>query len=182
MSANRNKSVKFGYAERVAMCELQVSGFQSLFASLNFWLAALILALPLSASMAAARAHPQPDHAAGAVTLEGQLTSSPGKATLKTRQKDYVLAATTTYVLHTLQDKRLQGREVRAEGRLKPDGTFEVEKFFTIHDSKLYRVRYYCETCNIVAVEPGRCVCCQKPTELQEMPVDGSDQDAITVP
>jgi hypothetical protein len=33
-------------------------------------------------------------------------------------------------------------------------------------------VRYFCEVCNVEALEPGDCVCCQAPTELQEVPVD----------
>ena len=119
----------------------------------------------------------------GSTTLEGRLSSAPGRVSvLRTSNKDYRLTATASYVLHTLQDKRLNGREIRAEGTVKPDGSFTVQKFFTVHNGKLYRVRYYCETCNIVAFEPGRCVCCQQPTELQEVPIESADQDTITVP
>ena len=53
----------------------------------------------------------------------------------------------------------------------KPDGSFEVQWLYTVHDGKLFKVRYFCATCNIVALEPGICVCCQQPTELQEIPV-----------
>jgi hypothetical protein len=91
---------------------------------------------------------------------------------LQTGKKDLKLSARTTYLFHTLQDKRLANKAVRLAGIMKPDGTFEVDHFFTIHDGKLFRVRYYCEVCNIEALEPGRCVCCQQPTELQEIPVD----------
>src|SRR5689334_16913855 len=67
-------------------------------------------------------------------TLQGHLTVSPEKKpVLKTPTKEYALAATTTYVLHTLQDNRLAGREIRAEGSMKPDGSFQVDKFFTVH-------------------------------------------------
>lgn len=89
---------------------------------------------------------------------------------LQTGKSDLKLSARTTYLFHTLQDKRLDGKEVRLEGIMKPDGTFEVDRFYTVHDGKLFRVRYYCEVCNIEALEPGRCVCCQQPTELQEIP------------
>jgi hypothetical protein len=71
-----------------------------------------------------------------------------------------------------MQDKRLDGREVRLEGTAQPDGTFQVQWLYTIHNGKLFRVRYFCATCNIVALEPGNCVCCQQPTALQEIPVD----------
>ena len=90
---------------------------------------------------------------------------------LQTSKKDLKLSARTTYLFHTLQDKRLDNKEVRLEGITKPDGTFEVDKFFTVHDGRLFHVRYYCEVCNIEALEPSRCVCCQQPTELQEIPV-----------
>src|SRR5262249_38150200 len=100
--------------------------------------------------------HPSP------VTVQGRLSVSPGKKPfLKTATKDYPLGATASYVLHTLQDNRLNGKEIRAEGLARPDGSFQVDKFFTVRQGKLYRVRYYCETCNIVAQEPGRCECCQ---------------------
>ena len=104
--------------------------------------------------------------------LEGKLLSTSGNCpVLQMREKDQPLSADTTYLFHTLQDKRLANREVRVEGTMKGDGTFEVERFFTVKDGKLYQVRYFCKTCNIVALEPGDCVCCQQPTELQEIPI-----------
>jgi hypothetical protein len=123
---------------------------------------------------------PSPLHAAqGAArhlaALEGKLLSLPGEGlVLRTHGKDQPLSATTTYLFHTLLDKRLANREVRVEGTAKADGTFEVERLYTVKDGKLYRVRYFCKTCNIEALEPGDCVCCQQPTELQEIPVDDS--------
>jgi hypothetical protein len=115
-------------------------------------------------------------HPAGAATfLNGKLETLPGTGlVLGTAKKDYPLFARTTYLFHTLQDKRLANRQVRLEGTTKADGTFEVAKLFTVRNGKLYRVRYYCEVCNIEALEPGNCVCCQQPTELQEIPVDES--------
>jgi hypothetical protein len=86
-------------------------------------------------------------------------------------EKDQPLSATTTYLFHTLLDKRLANREVRLEGTVKADGTFEVERLYTVRNGKLYRVRYFCKVCNLEALEPGDCVCCQQPTELQEIPV-----------
>lgn len=104
--------------------------------------------------------------------LVGELVSVPGGCPiLQVDKTRYTLTARTTYLLHTLQDPRLAHREIRVLGTAKPDGTLEVSKFYTVRDGKLYRVRYYCEVCNIEALEPGNCVCCQQPTELQEMPV-----------
>src|SRR3989454_9043048 len=96
-------------------------------------------------------------------TIQGiMLQALEGKPALKARGKEFPLSARTSYLLHTLEDKRLAGREVRVEGEPKPDGSFEAWKFFTVRDGKLYRVRYYCQICNIEALEPGRCVCCQR--------------------
>jgi hypothetical protein len=107
--------------------------------------------------------------------LEGILHSTAPKApVLETHGKDQPLSAITKYLYDTLQDKRLDGREVRVEGTRKPDGTFDVQWLYTIHHGKLFRVRYFCKVCNIVALGPGHCVCCQRPTELQEIPVEES--------
>ncbi len=132
---------------------------------LAVWTAALT-ASPSYAAQGAAR------HLAA---LEGRLLSLRGEGpVLRIHGKDQPLSATTTYLFHTLLDKRLANREVRVEGTTKADGTFEVERLYTVKDGKLYRVRYFCKTCNIEALEPGDCVCCQQPTELQEIPVDDS--------
>ena len=105
--------------------------------------------------------------------LSGKLEMLPGTGlVLQTAKTNYSLTARTTYLLHTLQDRRLANRQVRLEGTKKTDGTFEVTKLFTVRNGKLYRVRYFCEICNIEALEPGNCVCCQQPTELQEIPVE----------
>ena len=107
------------------------------------------------------------------IGLEGTLVTTRGDCPLlKTGGREQALSANTPYLLHTLQDKRLDGREVRLEGNMKPGGTFEVEWLYTLKNGKLFRVRYFCATCNIVALEPGNCVCCQQPTELQEIPKD----------
>ena len=82
----------------------------------------------------------------------------------------------------TLQDSRLNGREVKLEGERKPDGSFEARHLFTVRDGKLFRVRFYCHVCNIPAIQPGNCVCCQRPTELDEIPADEVTDDMVMVP
>jgi hypothetical protein len=109
---------------------------------------------------------------AKSTALQGKLVNVSGSApVLKTKEKEFPLATRTVWLLHTLQDKRLADREIRVEGEWQPDGTLEVNHFFTVREGKLYRVRYFCEICNIEALEPGNCVCCQQPTELQEIPL-----------
>ena len=85
-------------------------------------------------------------------------------------------------LLRTLQDTRLSGRDVRLEGERKPDGSFDVRHLYTVRDGKLFRIRYYCHVCNIAATEPGNCVCCQRPTDLEEIPVEEVTDDMVTVP
>ena len=115
--------------------------------------------------------------------LQGRLIVASGdQPTLKTAQGGYTLTAKTASLFHTLQDQRLLGREVRAEGTPKADATFEVTHLFTVRDGKLYKVRYYCDICNIAALEPGNCVCCQRPTELQEIPLSEVGKDTVVVP
>jgi hypothetical protein len=108
--------------------------------------------------------------------LEGKLVTTRGDCPLvEINGHNQPLTAYTPALFHTLQDKRLNGREVRLEGLPQPDGSFQVQWLYTVHNGKLFRVRYFCSTCNIVALEPGNCVCCQQPTELQEIPVDKQD-------
>ena len=116
-------------------------------------------------------------------SLQGRLIGvHGGQPTLKTALRDYILSAKNPYLSHTLRDERLLNREIRVEGRLKPDSTFEVVHLFTVRDGKLYKVRYYCDICNIAALEPGNCVCCQRPTELQEIPLSEVGNDTVVVP
>ena len=129
----------------------------------------LVLASLLASSLWAAQTKPL-------AVLEGKLVTTKGDCPLlKINGREQALSADTPYLLHTLQDKRLDGREVRLEGIAKPDGSFEVHWLYTLHDGKVFRVRYFCATCNIVALEPGNCVCCQQPTELQEIPMEKSE-------
>jgi hypothetical protein len=109
-------------------------------------------------------------------TLQGKLLFIQGTGpVVKTSTKQVPLAGRYEYIFRTLEDKRLRNDEVRLKGEFQADGNFRVDNIFTIHHGEVYRVRYFCETCNIVGLGPGKCVCCQQPTELQEVPVDKND-------
>ena len=69
-----------------------------------------------------------------------------------------------------LRDQRLAGRTWEFEGNYLPGGEFEIQRLFTIKDGKRFKVTYWCEVCAIRTHEPGRCMCCQDETELQEIP------------
>lgn len=106
--------------------------------------------------------------------IEGKLVTTRGDCpVLQIGGREQPLSGKTPFVFHTLQDKRLDGRQVRLEGVVQGDGAFEVQWLYTLHDGKIFKVRYFCRTCNIVALEPGNCVCCQQPTELQEIEISG---------
>jgi hypothetical protein len=130
-----------------------------------FWAA---LAATLLVAISPARA----EERRSTSTLDGKLVPSARGPALRAKGKDTPLNTVRTWHSNTLKDPRLAGRDIRVEGEWAADGTFRVSQFFTIKNGKLYRVRYFCEVCNIESLEPGNCVCCQAPTELQEIPVD----------
>jgi hypothetical protein len=162
-----NRSISRADLMRLLEARLSELSGSSLIQAIAAWLfVCLVLTVsPLTAAQAAA------PHLA---VLEGTLLSTSADCPLvRAHGKDQPLSAYTTQLYHTLQDKRLANREVRLEGTMKGDGTFQVERLYTVKDGRLYRVRYFCKVCNIEALEPGNCVCCQQPTELQEIPVTG---------
>jgi len=116
----------------------------------------------------------------GQQTLQGKLLFVDGTGpVVKTAAKEYSLAGRYHYIFQTLGDKRLRNDEVRLEGTFLADGNFQVDNIYTIHHGEVYRVRYFCETCNIVGLGPGKCVCCQQPTELQEVPLNKDDKNIL---
>ena len=66
-------------------------------------------------------------------------------------------------------DERFRQKQLLLKGRLLP-GTqlFDVTLMRSIRDGVVYDIYYYCDICDIQAVAPGPCECCQGPTELVE--------------
>ena len=119
-----------------------------------------------------------PPAAVHAPTWEGTLLQTAGAPPrLHTAGRDYPLTGQADYTLHTLEDSHLTGATLRVYGRLLPDGRLEVARFFVVRDGKLYKVRYFCETCNIVVYEPGPCPCCQQPLHFQEIPQSEAEKE-----
>lgn len=136
-------------------------------------LVAVLAWFSLAAPASGFSAPGQKTTAESAVTLEGKLIpDSPSGPLLRTEGKEYPLAARTTWLYHTLQDKRLASRDVRLEGTLMSGGILKVNQLYTVRGGKLFRVRYVCDVCYTEALEPGECVCCQQPTELREIAVE----------
>lgn len=74
------------------------------------------------------------------------------------------------YTMGQLHDRRLAGRLWELHGTPGPGGRFVVDKLFTIKDRQRFRVTYFCVVYNIRTHAPGRCMCCQDETELEEAP------------
>lgn len=139
----------------------------------RWWLASSVL-LALSA-VAWAQAPQAPKDAApykAEAVLSGQLARQNSAPVLKVKDKAYRLAAANEYAKTILNEERVAGWEFRLEGRWKGSDTFEVERLFSVHDGKLFKVTYYCDVCNITTYKPGRCDCCQDPTEVREVPAN----------
>ena len=132
-----------------------------------------LLALMLMVSMAAAGnlKGQSPGGKAPAPVISGILVhAEDGSPVLVEGQRRYRLQGTQEHLAATLRDEHLRDRKMRLEGRLNAEGIFEVVKLLTVRDGQVYKVRYFCDICNITAVQPGPCACCQGPTEFQEIP------------
>ena len=151
-----------------------------------FWALAVFLTCFAAQELPASPARPAQTATAplqSISALQGKLVVTRSEELrLSTSSGDVPVTSNNPQLLHTLQDARLRGREVRLEGQRSSRGEFNVSHIFIVRDGKLYRLRYYCHVCNIPATEPGPCVCCQRPTELEEIPVDQVTQDMVLVP
>ncbi len=112
-------------------------------------------------------------------TIRGKLEAQPGGAEAAEQPLTFVTAGGERLTVWgdefsegQLKDPRLAGRVWDLEGLRGADGRFEIRNLFTIRDGKRHRVLYYCEVCNIHTHSPGRCMCCQDETVLQEHPED----------
>ncbi len=128
-----------------------------------FTLAASLFCLPMHAKSSAD---------AGSATIEGIIAVAKGMPpVLRSQGKDIRLSSEDESVAKTLQDPRVSGKQLKLVGKFRIDGSFDVADLFVVHPDGLYRIIYYCQVCHITAFKPGNCVCCQQPTELQEVPL-----------
>lgn len=117
------------------------------------------------------KARPMLNETDSLVVLLGKLIQLDGKPLIfETAGKRLQIEGANEPVSATLRDPHLAGRKMRLEGKINKQGIFEITKLFTIRQEQLYKVRYYCEICNITDLSPGTCACCQGPTEFQEIP------------
>jgi len=103
--------------------------------------------------------------------LRGRLRQEPGRPpVLETAgQKRYSIFG-DEFTLGQASDPKLNGREIDLEGRFAGPDRFEATGLYTLKGGKRFQVTYWCEVCSIRTHMPGRCMCCQADTELQELP------------
>ena len=69
-------------------------------------------------------------------------------------------------------DQRFREKELLLKGRIFPGSqVFETVTIRSIRNGVVCDLYYYCDICDIQAVAPGPCECCQGPTELLEKPL-----------
>jgi len=108
----------------------------------------------------------------GDASIQGKLIAENGKpSVLETAGKGVRLYSGDASISATLHDTRLSGREFKFSGKWKSDGSFEVRDYFVLHGDQLFRLIYFCDTCNITTFSPGICLCCQQPTVPMEVPL-----------
>ena len=104
-------------------------------------------------------------------TVRGQLgQSADGQPVLETEGRQVYLQGdeATTDVL---SDERLKGTDFEAIGHFKSPDHFEINGIHTrsmfVHKAgQRLLITYWCDVCYIRTYSPGKCVCCQKYTDL----------------
>ncbi len=110
--------------------------------------------------------------AAGEQVLRGRLRQDPGKPpVIETADGKTFTVGGDEFTKGQMADPLLKGREMELEGRFAGETNFEASRIYTIKNGKRFKVTYWCDVCSIRTHMPGRCMCCQAPTELQELPV-----------
>ncbi len=106
------------------------------------------------------------------VTLDGTIiVGGDSGPVLQVRGGNVRLSAVDDSIAQTIRDERISGKHLRVSGEYRQDGSFEVSDLFVVHPDGLYRIIYFCDVCHITAFKPGDCVCCQRPTKMQEVPL-----------
>mgnify|MGYP001147207063 CR=1 FL=1 len=107
------------------------------------------------------------------VELPGKLVVEEGQSpSIVSQGKSIPVVSRRGSISATLQDARLSGKEFKLLGNFREDGSFEVDDFFVVRRGTLYRLVYFCDTCNITTFSPGECACCRQPTVPIEVPLN----------
>ena len=106
------------------------------------------------------------------VPLRGKLTQSPDKKpVLDVGHGKLVYLEGDDATVAVLNDERLRGSDFEAIGHVTSPYHFDIDPItsralFVYKDGKRKVVTYWCDVCYIRTYSPGKCVCCQKWTDL----------------
>jgi hypothetical protein len=104
--------------------------------------------------------------------LHGKIRQERGKPPMiVTAEKKAYTVTGDDFTKAQMGDSRLNGREIEVGGHFTSATNFEAARLYTLKNGKRYEITYWCDVCSIRTHMPGRCMCCQGPTELQELPV-----------
>jgi len=108
----------------------------------------------------------------GEQVLRGRLRQPAGKPpVIETADGKTYTVSGDEFTRAQMADPKLKDREIELQGRPVSPGGFEAARIFTFKNGKRHKATYWCDICAIRTHMPGRCMCCQGDTELQELPV-----------
>ncbi len=106
------------------------------------------------------------------ISIRGKLTRSPDKQpALDPGNHKLIYLKGDHDTMDVLNDERLAGADLEAIGHFtEPDhftiGPITSKSMFVHKDGKRLMITYWCDVCYIRTYSPGKCVCCQKYTDL----------------
>jgi hypothetical protein len=106
------------------------------------------------------------------ISIRGTLTHSPGKQpALDPGNHKPIYLKGDHDTMEVLNDDRLAGADFEAIGHFTEPDRFTIEpitskSMFVHKDGKRLMITYWCDICYIRTYSPGKCVCCQKNTDL----------------
>jgi len=106
------------------------------------------------------------------ISIRGKLTNTPDKQpALDPGDHKPISLTGDDATVAVLQDERLAGADFEAIGHFESPGHFMIDpitsrSMFVHKNGKRLVVTYWCDVCYIRTYTPGKCVCCQKWTDL----------------
>lgn len=106
------------------------------------------------------------------ISVRGQLTKAPDQTpAIDPGDHKLILLKGDDATMGVLKDERLAGTDFEALGHFESPGHFTVDPITSralwVHkNGKRLMVTYWCDVCYIRTYTPGKCVCCQKWTDL----------------
>jgi hypothetical protein len=106
------------------------------------------------------------------ISIRGKLTKGPDKQPALDLSNHKTVALTgDDATLAVLNDARIAGTDFEAIGHFNSPDHFVVDpitskSMFVHKDGKRLMITYWCDVCYIRTYSPGKCVCCQKYTDL----------------